>query len=143
MNDSLYWVWLSFLPQIGVVKKKKLLDEFGTAYDVFCADEVALRQISYLTSTNIDAILNKKYRHDAKIHLNNVYENNIKILTIQDDSYPSLLKNIYDPPIVLYVKGKIQKQEVSIGIVGSRKATSYGLKVAYDMANKLSQNNIF
>lgn len=142
MKDSLYWVWLSSLNGIGVVKKRKLLEEFKTPYNIFLLNEIELRQIGYLTDKNINMLLDKKYREDAKRHLENIYNNNIQIITINDENYSNLLKNIYDAPIVLYAKGTIKKDEVSIGIVGSRKATSYGANVAYDMAYKLSQHGI-
>ncbi len=142
MEDILYWVWFSSVPKIGAAKKKKLLDEFITPYNIYCADEIKLKGLKYLTKTNVEVLLDKKIREYAKVHLENIYKNDIRILTIEDDSYPELLKNIYDPPVVLYAKGKIKIDEISIGIVGARSATSYGLNVSYDMANKISQYDI-
>ncbi|MBP5427567.1 MAG: DNA-processing protein DprA [Clostridiales bacterium] len=139
MKENFYWVWLSSLPHIGVLKKKKLIDEFGSPYKIFYADVLQLRELSYLTSKNIDALINRDYREQAKVHLENVYKNDIKIITLDDEAYPKLLKNIYDPPIVLYIKGKIKKDDVGIGIVGARRATQYGLNIAYDMGDNISQ----
>lgn len=138
VEENFYWVWLSSLPQIGVLKKKKLLENFESPYDIYCADSVRLCELSYITKKNMEALLSKKYRELAKIHLANIYKNDIKIITIKDSKYPQLLKRIYDPPVVLYAKGKIQKENVCIGIVGARRATQYGLNVAYDMADKIS-----
>lgn len=143
MEENFYWVWLSSLPQIGVVKKKKLLEDFGSPYDIYCADKFRLKELSYITQRNADALLKEEYREQAKVHLENVYKNDIKIITIKDTTkYPKLLINIYDPPVVLYAKGKIRKDDINIGIVGARRATQYGLNVAYDMADEISQHDV-
>lgn len=66
----------------------------------------------------------------------------IKIYTIGDNKYPQSLKNIYDPPPLLYVRGKLVEKNLAIAVVGARKASPYGKKVAYDLAAQLSDNNI-
>ena len=76
---------------------------------------------------------------------NNVYmnKNNIEIITIKDKEYPDKLKVIYDPPIVLYVKGnKKILNEKSIAIVGCRLCTKYGQSISKKLAYNLSLNNI-
>ncbi|MDD4503247.1 MAG: DNA-processing protein DprA, partial [Clostridiaceae bacterium] len=70
-------------------------------------------------------------------------ENSIKAYTIFENEYPENLKNIYDPPPVLYVKGELLKEDaLAIGIVGSRKASDYGLKAAYKIAYRLAELGI-
>lgn len=142
MEEKFYWVWFSSLPQIGVAKKKKMLDEFESPYDIYCADKFKLEEISYITKRNIDAILKREYREQAKVHLENIYKNDIEVITINDENYPALLRNIYDPPVVLYAKGKIQKDNINIGVVGARRATQYGLNIAYDMADEIAQHKV-
>ena len=70
-------------------------------------------------------------------------KNNIDIISIQDKDYPSLLKEIYDPPICLYIRGnkKILNNK-SIAIIGCRDASDYGLNVANEFAYNLSKQNI-
>jgi DNA processing protein len=63
---------------------------------------------------------------------------NVKIITLQDKSYPALLKKIYDPPCLLYAKGHLPRQELLISIVGTRTPSSYGLKTAEKFAYQLS-----
>lgn len=142
MEENLYWVWLSSLQGIGAVKKKRLIEDYKMPYNIFCKSETELRQIAYLTDKNIDVLTDKKYIENAKKHLEDIYKNDIEIIPINDENYFELLKDIYDPPIVLYAKGKVKKNEISIGVVGSRKATSYGLNVAYDISDKLASFNI-
>ncbi len=68
----------------------------------------------------------------------------IRIVTINDDEYPIILKEIYTPPPILYVKGTIKEdeQENRIGVVGARKMTLYGKEVAIDLVSGLAQNNV-
>ena len=70
-------------------------------------------------------------------------KNNIDIISIEDKQYPNILKEIYDPPICLYIRGnnEILNNE-SISIVGCRKATDYGRKVARDFAYNISKRDI-
>lgn len=84
-----------------------------------------------------------KNNFDLNIFLEKINKENIKIITIEDDNYPKLLKEIYDPPFVLYLKGDTEVFGLPmISIVGSRKFTNYGKSVAEDLAGELAKNNI-
>jgi DNA processing protein len=67
---------------------------------------------------------------------------NIKIITINDALYPKLLKEIHNPPPLLYYQGKLEKDEYTLAVVGSRKHTSYGQRLTADMVKKLAGNNL-
>ena len=70
-------------------------------------------------------------------------QNNIKMITIKDEIYPSKLRNIYDPPVVLYVRGNEKiLNNPSIAIIGSRRCSNYGKQVAKQFAYNLSKHNI-
>lgn len=70
-------------------------------------------------------------------------KNNIDIISIEDKQYPNILKEIYDPPICLYIRGNKEiLNNKSISIVGCRKATDYGRKVARDFAYNISKQDI-
>ena len=70
-------------------------------------------------------------------------KNSIKMITIQDEKYPEKLRNIYDPPVVLYVKGNEKILQIpSIAIIGSRNCSSYGKQTAMQFAYNLSKHNI-
>ena len=71
-----------------------------------------------------------------------IEKENIKIVTINEEIYPTLLKEIASAPAILYYKGNIKKDEIAIGIVGSRKASTYGTQVAIKLSRDLAQNNI-
>jgi len=70
--------------------------------------------------------------------MENISRMGIEIITIRDDNYPLFLGRIYDPPVALYAKGILMREEKSIAIVGSRKATSYGSEIAEELAYKLA-----
>ena len=133
-----YWVWLSSIPGVGSVRYGKLLEHFGNPQGVWEATLNELKGLAFLNRSLIDLILNNKYRDELDIHLERIYKNNIKILTINDELYPCHLKSIYDPPPVLYVKGIIRKEDDNIAIVGSRRATSYGMSMAERLSRELA-----
>jgi len=94
-----------------------------------------------------EEILNKieqeKQHIDPEQEWDLLQKRNIKVITIKDEGYPSLLKNIYSPPPVIYYQGDfvtIMKQSKGIAIVGSRKATYYGRKVAREIASEITKS---
>lgn len=143
MVDALkYWVWLSSIPGVGSATCKKLLDAFGTPMEVWGASEEVLKKSGILTDGMVKKLSDKKLKDIVKRHLENILENGIGIITFDEDIYPQYLKKIYDPPAVLYVKGNIVKEEKVIAVVGSRKASSYGLMAAETIARELSRFGI-
>ena len=141
-DNKRYWVWLNSVPGIGAVKSKKLLEYFEDPHNVWDAKENELRTLDFLTKTDIINLIDKEYRENVERHLYNIYKNNIEIISIKDEVYPYYLKNIYDPPVILFAKGSINKEEKYLAIVGSRKATSYGLKMAQTISSELAKYGI-
>lgn len=125
-----YWVWLAQTASIGGVKVKRLLEHFDSPRAVFCADAPALR-VAGLTAPEAEAILAHDLR-DADEILNACYEKNIHILTLQDSAYPEFLREIPDPPPVLYYCGRLPdlSRRAALGVVGARNASAYGLTSA-------------
>lgn len=94
---------------------------------------------------NKENIFNFKneYIDKAELQLELAEKHSSKVVTINDKEYPFLLKNITDPPIVLYTKGKLYAEDtVSISIVGTRKATTYGRLVVEKFVSQLVENNV-
>jgi len=73
--------------------------------------------------------------------INEIKENNINIIAITDNDYPENLKEIYNPPYLLYIKGKIANINKTIAIVGARKADRYGRKCSFEIAKELAKQN--
>ncbi len=142
LNDLKYWVWLSSLPGIGSRRSYNLLQHFKSPKNIWNCSINDLRGLDFLSINNASKLLDSKYKDKVEIHLDNIVKNDIKIVTINDSYYPDYLKNIYDPPVVLYMKGTLQKNEKIVAVVGSRKATLYGLDIAEKISYELTKCGI-
>ena len=131
MSTLRYWVWLSALTGLKPKTKFDLLNAFGDPDKIYFADEKQLYAYMNLSDSERSQVLNKSIDRTNEI-LEKCQSEGISIVTIQDVFYPNRLKNTYDPPIVLYIKGKLPAidDEAAIGIVGTREATTYGIKMA-------------
>ena len=130
---------LSVIPGIGSKKIRTLIARFKTPSDVFKASYRELLQIegvSKLLATNI-----KKFQNDNFIssQLELLEKKKARIISYWDNEYPVLLKKIEDPPIILYIKGKIkQKDKKCIAIVGTRNFSTYGKLVTERFTRELA-----
>lgn len=134
------WFILREIPKLGNRAYKKLLDQFGTPEKILKASRFELVSTNALQPETIDGILNyKKFEFEAKTELVTILENNIKIVTFNDPEYPVLLSTINDPPPFLTYLGTLNNESPCISIVGSRKATSYGLHTSENLSVKLAR----
>ncbi len=107
------------------------------------ASENELKKIEGIGQKLSKIISNKEIKQYVKRHLDYMYKHCIDIISIEDKEYPQLLKQIYNPPLCLYTKGRKDiLNQTNIAIVGSRDATEYGKSVAKDFAYNLSCNGI-
>lgn len=135
----LSFLTLNKIPGLGPVRIKALLDYFKDVEEILKADFKSLSKVPGIGELFANSIYKCKNKVNVEEELNKIQKDGAKIITLEDDNYPELLKNIFDPPVVLYVKGEIKREDVkALAIVGSRLATSYGKKVAFDMAKDLS-----
>lgn len=134
-----HWIWLAHRPGFGPRTKAQLLEHFRDPEAVYYADEEALWQLG-LSSDVRAALLDKNLDSSEKI-LEDCQKKRLNILTLQDAAYPSRLKNIPDPPLVLYYKGQLPDFDgvPVIGVVGTRKASAYGLTVAKRMGYQIGK----
>lgn len=131
MSQLQYWVWLSM--RFGVRPKMKLalVEHFGTPRDVYFATEADYRVRVPLRPEELRLLLDKDLK-DANRALAICDREHIRILTIQDAAYPQRLLQIYDPPLVLYVRGTLPQLDdrATVAVVGTRSATPYGVRTA-------------
>lgn len=128
---------------IGSIKLKRLLDHFGQARKIFLASKEELIKVSGISEKIALDIIKSSNGKDLKEEETLIKKYNVEILSILDSDYPANLKSIPDPPPVLYVKGKILPQDdLAVAIVGSRRASYYGLATAEDFAQKLGNLGI-
>ena len=100
-----------------------------------------IKKVDGINEELANLISNDILKKDVKRHLKFMKQNNIDIISIEDNKYPKLLKEIYNPPLNLYIRGNKENLNMpSIGIVGCREATSYGMNVAQEFAYNLSKS---
>ncbi|MEW6008701.1 MAG: DNA-processing protein DprA [Candidatus Omnitrophota bacterium] len=129
---------LNLLPELSTICYKKLLDYFKNALAVFKTSPEELERACGLKKETL-AKLNTLIKGESlKKELALIEKNKIKILSLDDSDYPTLLREIYDPPPILYVKGKLEKDSLKIAIVGSRQASMYGLKMTEKFGYELA-----
>ena len=130
-----YWVWLSEVRGLTNRSKLLLLDHFGTPESVYYADEDEYRLVGGLEPRQL-ALLADKSTENADRILGACSHLGLRLLTMQDADYPVRLRNIFEPPCLLYVKGQLPviDEEVAVAMVGTRKATPYGVEAAEKIA---------
>ena len=136
----LHWIWLATRPGMNDRIKAEVLRQFGDPEDAYYADPGAYAAVDGMTE-EAAALLRDKDLKDAKAILEDCENQNIGILTFQDALYPNRLKNIADPPLVLYYKGKLPEFDALpvIAVVGTREATPYGLKTAKNLGAQIAR----
>ncbi len=139
------WLALHLVPGMGPVTCNKLVAHFGSPDKVLSASISELTAVCRLRRESVTA-LSDKGRQDlavlAQEEVEQAVKKEITIIACDDPLYPSLLKNIHDPPVVLYVLGNPELLNCKgIGIVGSRAATHYGSSIAEQMANSLARQS--
>jgi len=139
MNDFESLVLLNMIPSMGSTSIIHMLEVFERPRKVFEASQDALSLVNGITGRKIKAIKAAQKSIDLDRELKLARENNFSIITILDKHYPENLKNIYDPPVVLYVSGELLDSDYNgIAIVGSRRASFYGLSTANQLGSQLS-----
>ncbi len=129
-----HWVWLSAMAGISDRQKLALLERFHDPEQIYLTDEQTLASTGVLTEDACKALQNKTLS-DAEHILEQCEKENILLLPFSDAAYPTRLRNIADPPPLLYYKGRLPdlSERPVIGIVGTRKASLYGLSTARRM----------
>ena len=140
MSALKYWLWLTELRGLKNQTRLALLRHFGTPEDVFYADAGEILLTEGITREQA-AILEDHRLDTADRILADCQRLDLRLLTIQDAEYPGRLKNIYDPPCLLYVKGRLPAfdEEVAVAVVGTRDATPYGISSAEKLGYGLTK----
>ena len=131
MSALKYWLWLTELPGLTNQTRLALLRHFPTPEDVYYADPEEVLLTEGITREQAKLLEDKDCSGADRI-LADCQRLDLDILTIQDAGYPNRLRNIYDPPCLLYVRGRLPAfdDEASIAVVGTRDCTPYGVSCA-------------
>ena len=135
----IHWIWLSTRPGVSDRARAELLRHFQDAEDIYFTEESAYAVADGLSEDAVAALCDKNLT-SAEAILEECNRKQIHILTYRDAAYPARLRNISDPPVVLYYKGRLPDFDGSplIAVVGTRSASSYGLTVAKRMGYQIA-----
>ena len=135
----LYWLWLHLLEDLTSGQKRALLEYFHDPEQLYRATESAYRTAVQLPEESYTALSDKELKN-ARALAAECSQKRIGIVTIGDSGYPARLRQIPDAPLVLYYRGRLPNWEAypAIGIVGTRKASGYGLQIAEKMGAQIA-----
>jgi DNA processing protein len=132
-------VALNLVEHVGPVRVRQLLEHFGDAPSILRASRSQLLQVRGIGEETAEAIAAWEKNTNLGAELKRIAEFGCRIVIQDDPEYPESLRQIYDPPIVLYAKGDLSpKDKNAVAMVGSRMTTHYGLEVARKLAYQLA-----
>jgi DNA processing protein len=139
MDSREAFIALNMISQVGPVRVRQLLDHFGDAPAILRASRDDLMRARGVGADVAESIATWETAVDLSGELQRIREYGCSVLTQADEHYPELLRQIYDPPIVLYVQGALTARDKnSVALVGSRQTTHYGLETARKLAYQLA-----
>lgn len=134
-----YWIWFAQLKGLTCQQKHLLLQHFPDPEELYHSDSDLIARSAGITEQMLEALEERSLAPAQKI-LADCADKGIGILTWADEHYPGKLKNTFEPPLVLYYRGKLPKWEEQplIGVVGTRKASAYGMRAAYRYGSQIA-----
>ena len=140
MSALKFWVWLTEQNRLGGPARQALLEHFGSPEEVYYAEPGDLLQVEGITADQVQALENKSLDRAQSI-LEECGRKDIFLLTAQDALYPQRLKNIYDPPLLLYGRGSMPlfDEEAAVAVVGTRSCSPYGIRTAERFGFEMSK----
>lgn len=141
--NAKYWIWLTKAIGYCTPKAKTLLERYPDITAFFRNVKTESKLCGLFTPKEADELCNESYLRDAEKVIKRCEYLGYSVLTIDDEAYPERLYHIYDPPAVLYIWGKLPDLDshISVGIVGTRKASRYGLENSYKFGYSLAKYN--
>ena len=140
MSEKIYWIWLSLAVTPGSLTFSKLISKFSTAESIYRATEDEIIRAIGSKSQDFKAVTDKSLERAESV-FDFCARKGVGILTYDDDKFPSSLKKIATPPVLLYYRGVLPdfNSECFVSVVGTRRLTDYGRKNAFSIANDLSR----
>lgn len=139
MDSREAFIALNLIEHVGPVRARILLEHFGDAPKILAASRSQLQRVRNIGEETAAAIAGWEKSIDLAAELKRVSDFGCHVLIQSDENYPALLREIYDPPLVLYVKGDVSARDKgAVAIVGSRQTTHYGIETARKLAYQLA-----
>ena len=143
MDEVYHLLCLVSVPGMGSHRIRKLVSRFGSPKAVLEAGMDALCRVDGIDEKTGRSILKKSDRRFAEEELSRVEKNGVELLTYWSPKYPKMLKQIHDPPVLLYVKGELDEEDENrIAVVGTRTPSQYGKWVAERLAEDFGRRGI-
>ena len=140
MTSREAYIALNMIDGIGPVKVRALVEALGSPASVFTASHEDLIRVKGIGSELAQSITAQREQLDPAAEEAKAAKLDARLVTFVDDDYPELLKQIHDPPLALYVQGTLEKKDKqSVAVVGTRRATHYGLSVADRLGYQLAK----
>lgn len=138
-KQLLPWLTLKSVPGIGNLLFKRLIDRFQSPESVLEASYEDLVQVDGITPRLVSGIMGHRTPDHVRTEIDLIQEKGYRIITLTDERYPPLLREIYDPPPFLYVHGDLEIFFQYISVVGARRATRYGIAAAKSLCEDLAR----
>ena len=139
-GEEFHWIGLKAVAGIGNVTFRRLLERFDSPAAALAAPAGELSTVKGLNEAIIAAIKSGAWQRFAETECQRLRSSEARLVTFTSADYPKSLFEIADPPPFLYVKGELRSRETSIAIVGSRRATTYGLMTTRSLAEALGRH---
>jgi DNA processing protein len=140
--EHFFWFALKSVPLVGNVTFRRLLERFDTPELALKAAESELALVKGLNAAVIESIKSHDYLVSAELECEKVEKAGVKVVNFLSEEYPKVLLEIPDPPPYLYMKGNLAGIEPAIAIVGSRRASTYGLMTTTRLAGELAEHGL-
>ncbi|MEK6714590.1 MAG: DNA-processing protein DprA [Candidatus Omnitrophota bacterium] len=142
-QETIDWLKLSLVPEIGPMRGLKLLEKFKSPQAILRAPLRELAQVENVGKQVAERIVKNREKIDLENQLKLIEENKVKIIPLVNESYPEQLKATFDPPLVLFVKGEIKPLDYfSVAIVGTRLASVYGRQMSQKLSGQLVEKGL-
>lgn len=139
-DETRSFIHLNLMKGIGIKAVQTLLSVFGTAHRVIQATPAELKKIEHLSPAACEGLTRKQLYYPLERELELIQEHGCHVITLSDAAYPACLKEINDPPLLLYLRGDLTPEDaLSISFVGTRRTLEYGRKVSYRLSYQLTQ----
>jgi DNA processing protein len=141
--DLADWIALNMVRGIGPRTANQLLNRFGSPAQVFAASRLSLQKEGLKPDT-IQELQDSSILDKANAEIERLEKLNAEVITLDDEDYPELLREIHDPPIALYVRGDLKAacERPCLAVVGSRRCSTYGVNVAESLARDLAAHGL-
>lgn len=141
MTSTEAFLALNLLPRIGPIRVRRLLEQFSAPEAILSASSASLQRVPGIGSEMAAQIVAWENHIDLEEEKRRIKDHDISLITLEDDTYPGALREIHDPPFLLYMRGNLLPRDAAaIGVVGSRRMTHYGREQARKLSFQLAHS---